>query len=385
MRAGLPRQRIQASGFTLTIVDLSGLDEPASHRQRLATAQHRQLFQLDQRPPFRAIAYTEQPHETHLALTLHHIICDAWSLEVLTGQLCQGYRHLTEADQAPPPRPALQYRDFRAWWDRPEQRGDEAAAQTWWSRHLAGDVRPLALPYDRPRPKNSKGSGRIHHFSIPVAVTQHLQQLARERETGLYAVLLTAVKTLLHKMTGQQLIRTGCPVTRRRHPDLQDQIGFYISTVVLQDRVGPKQTYLDLLTQVRQTILGAHQHHGFPLEQMTRLPGIARSGRRNPLFDVWVVLQEETCRHLELGGSLSVDRMDESLPISMFDLSFQFEHNDGAIDARLQYDDELFEADTIELMAARFLILLELLATDATRPLGELDLDEALLASIELG
>ena len=114
---------------------------------------------------------------------------------------------------------------------------DAVAHRAYWLERLSGELPALDLPADRPRPQLKTYRGRSLSASIGAADVAPLKAVARESGSTLFMTLIAAAKTLLHRYTGATDIIVAVPVAGREHPELEDQIGFYINTLALRDRV----------------------------------------------------------------------------------------------------------------------------------------------------
>jgi acyl-CoA synthetase (AMP-forming)/AMP-acid ligase II/acyl carrier protein len=93
-RDAMPLQRIDGAGeFRLDVQDLSGL--PAEQRlaqaQQIREAQARQPFDLEAGPLLRVTLVRLDEEEHQLLVTMHHIIADGWSLNILIEEFSRLY------------------------------------------------------------------------------------------------------------------------------------------------------------------------------------------------------------------------------------------------------------------------------------------------------
>ena len=142
-----------SSQVALPIIDLS--NHSASSRVaetvRIIQAETTQPFDLATGPLLRATLLREATDLHRLIVTVHHIVCDGWSLAVLFSDLGRIYaadRHGLSA-QLQPPSP---YRDYVA---HEAKRADDARARAdedYWARQYADSIPVLDLPLDHPRP-----------------------------------------------------------------------------------------------------------------------------------------------------------------------------------------------------------------------------------------
>ena len=103
----------------------------------------------------------EQVVEDHLLLlTMHHIISDGWSLNILVKEIAAFYQAiLTGKLPTLEPLP-IQYADYAIW--QREQLHSDALEQglEYWPRKLSGPIPPLQVPTDYPRPRVQRYRGQ---------------------------------------------------------------------------------------------------------------------------------------------------------------------------------------------------------------------------------
>jgi non-ribosomal peptide synthetase component F len=172
-------------------------------------------------------------------------------------------------------------------------------------------------------------------------------------------VLAAVVKVLLYRWTGQRDILVGFPIAGRDHPDLEDQIGFYVNTLPLRDRIGEGDSFLALLERVRTAATEAYEHQAYPFDLLVDELQVPRDVSRSPMLDVVVVMQNAGKPAPSIPG-LKVRPFLRDYPIAKFDLGFAFEEREGELRADLSYNADLFLPVRIERMAAQ---LRELIAS----------------------
>ncbi|MCE7987530.1 MAG: amino acid adenylation domain-containing protein [Caldilinea sp. CFX5] len=372
--AGEPQQII-APHLTLDIpvIDLASLPAP---QQQAALRTHidqaaRQPFDLGAGPLLRATLYRLATTEVILALTLHHIICDGWSMQILTRELTALYSAFARGEPSPLPPLAIQYADFALWERQRFQDGAMDQSLQYWYKQLAA-LPPSLLPTDSPRPVIPTYRGAQYTLLIPEEVTTVLKALSRKHAVTLFMTVAAAFAVLLHRYTDQEDIVIGVPVANRTRTEVEGLIGFFVNTLVLRCNLSKDPTFVQLLAQLQETTLGAFAHQEVPFEKLVEELQPQRDLSRNPLCQV-------ACQLLSIPGTNAALLSPEELTLhnsgtAKFDLRFDFAEMINGLSCRIEYSTDLFNAATITRMAAHFQTLVAAIALDAERRISALSL-----------
>src|SRR3989440_8015725 len=172
---------------------------------------------------------------------------------------------------------------------RPDS-GAAPAHHAYWSRQLSS-LTPLELPTDHPRPAVQSYRGASHTFGLPAVLSEALKALSRQEGVTLFMTLLAAFQTLLARYTAQTDIVVGTDIANRTHVETEALIGFFINVLVLRSEVSGTSTFRELLSRVREMVLGAYTHQETPFEMLVERLQPQHSLDRMPLVQVLFVLQ----------------------------------------------------------------------------------------------
>ncbi|MGN9779207.1 amino acid adenylation domain-containing protein [Micromonospora sp. H33] len=310
-----------------------------------------------------------------LLVTLHHAICDGWSVGVLIRDLGALYAARTTGTPAPAPL-TVQYADHTVWQRRLLAGESRAAQLAYWTDRLAGAPATLDLPTDRPRPAAPSHAGETFGVRLPAALVRRLDEVGRRHGATRFMVLLAAFQLLLGRYAGVRDVSVGSPVSGRTRPEFDDLVGFFVNTVVLRTRWRDTDTFADLLARAREAVLGAYEHQDVPFEQVVEAVRPPRDPSRSPLFQVMLSAQTVPERTTALPG-LSVTVAEQPGRVAKFDLTVAWDETplaSGELRGTVEYDVELFDRDTAERMAESYRTLLESACAAPDVPLATLDL-----------
>src|SRR5207248_1260353 len=174
--------------------DLMELSPAAGEAElrRLAAEEARRPFDLAQGPLLRCCLVRLAATRHGLLVTMHHIVADGWSMEILVRELSALY----EADVTGRPAPLaplpVQYADF-AHWQRCWLAGEVLESQLrYWQQQLAGALGLLELPADHPRPPVQSFRGATKALTLDRALTEELRGISQRAGVTLFMTLLGA-------------------------------------------------------------------------------------------------------------------------------------------------------------------------------------------------
>lgn len=338
-------------------IDLSNVaaSERIARAEEIARKDEAEPFDLTHGPLMRACLIRLDGNTHWLAITLHHIVSDGWSVDVMLAELGSFYRSYAMKEAvslAPLP---IQYADYALWQRRWLDAGERESQLAFWRGQLNDSV--LILPGAAPRPAQRSARGARHLFRIDARLARQVRALANAQRATPFAVLLAALNALLARASGESQIQVGVPAANRERGETAGLIGFFVNTLALATRIGVTQPFAALVEQVQRGLIDAQSHQDVPFEQVVEALGVVRSASHNPLFQVMAAYGAR--RHLPSLADVSITMLPSGSPFAKFDLTLGFEESDdGGIDAGFTYALDLFDADAIERLAERFVTLL---------------------------
>ncbi|MDJ0110305.1 condensation domain-containing protein, partial [Rhodococcus erythropolis] len=342
-------------------------------------------FDLSGEIPLRAWLWQTGPHEHVFVIMLHHIAADGWSMAPLMRDLSLAYTarqqgHSPEFVELP-----VQYADYTLW--QRELLGSEDDPNSvvtrqldYWRQILRDVPQKMALPTDRPRTAAIAHRGDQVPLEVAGSTYTQLLQLARQQNVTVFMVLNAALAVALSRMGAGDDIVIGTALSGRAEEALEDLVGFFVNTVALRTNLSGNPTFTQLLVRVRDAQLGAHSHADVPFEQvMDSLRG-ERSGSRQTLLQVMMVLQNNARADLELPGlTLSQPADQPRSAAAKFDLTISMAETSGGGDqnlgltGRIQYAVDVFDRTTVTSLADRFVRVIESVVREPETPISQIE------------
>ncbi|MCH8029347.1 MAG: hypothetical protein IH874_05400 [Candidatus Dadabacteria bacterium] len=375
---GEPYQKISPSlALELETVDISGLKEEQIKDEvfRMARKQHSAPFDLEKGPLFRAVFFRTGPDERVIIMTVHHIICDGWSVGIFMRELAALYTGI----KSDLPEPPLQYVDF-ALWQQQRLQGRVLDSIKSYCREKLSDIPVLDLPTDRPRPENRTFNGKTLSSDFPTPLYNSVKDFSKSEGFTPFVILLAAFKVLLYSYTGQEDIMVATFTSGRERTEVQSLIGYFVHKLFLRTDLSGNPSIRDILARIKDVYIEAHDHQEIPYKMLQEImqtrPAIS------PHLPIQVGFVLENFRLPSLGSkilNISLVRFDPEQ--SRYELSLYIWDNLKEPKCTLTYSTELFSDSAISKMMEDYLSILEAMVQNPELRIAEL----GNLAEIEAG
>lgn len=373
----VPKQKIlpwEETGFNVEYTDLSNANEHEKQLQ-INLAEEQTAFQLDKGPLLRVKLLKLAEEKFLILISTHHIIADGWSMNVLLNEVLTLYKAYQQKQPNPLSPLQIHFKDYVAWHNKRLQGEGLTKLSSFWAQYLEGALSLIELPFDKKRPEKPAFNGATIDFNLEENLTTKIDSLIKENKTTLFTALLTMVKLLLYRYSGQNDLIVGIPIASRDRKELENQIGFYINTTALRTKFTAEDSVKTLLQKTGKNMLEVQQHSLYPFNLL--MEDLENNGNLsgNNLFNVMIQIQDT---HQGLVQEAAVGQIRETImgtnnTVSKFDLTFNFTLLDDGrtIPVWIEYNTDLFFKDTITKMKDDLLFLIDKITTDTQVSINE--------------
>ena len=373
--------RLQVTGcggytFELKETNLTQNTDKKSELNELINQETTGSFDFIEGPLWRCHLIQLEENEHVLTIVHHHIISDEWSMDVFRKELSVLYNAYTTGNTPELPLLGIQYKDYAAWHNQHLESDDILPHKEYWLKQFEGEIPVLELPADKERPAVKTFNGAGVTTTIDSRILEKLSKTTKEYGGTLFMSLLTCVKALMYRYTGQEDIVIGNPVAGREHPNLENQIGYYTNMLALRTTFSGLGSYQDLFQKIKEITLNAYEHQIYPYDELVDSLKLPRDVNRNPLFDVMVVLQDSVQPEVEftLNGLHASSYEASEYRVAKFDISFIFSESKNGLELFLEYNTDIYSQEQMKRMLSHFENILAAVVEEPTQSLAAIDI-----------
>ncbi len=328
-------------------------------------------FDLVEGPLCRVVLVRAQPQRYVVALIVHHIICDGWSLGILMRELTELYA-AEVAGRTPTLRPAPSFSAYVERATKGTDSVDVAAGAAYWAERFADHVPVVELPSDRPRPANRDYAGATATHPLRADLALRVKEYCIEHDTTVFTAMLAAFTVLLHRLTGQDDVVIGIPAAVQALDGEPDLVGHFANLLPIRSQIRDGLPFDEHLSAIRRDVDRALEHWRYPFARILQQLKVPRDSSRVPLTSI--VFNTHHLRSELRWGDIATTPTLAPKHFVNFDLNFTVAVVGQSISVGAYYSAELFEPATIERWLGHFETLLESIVSPANQELSALSL-----------
>ncbi len=351
---------VEEIDFQVVYHDFRQKEDQARCIERYIKEDSFKIFNLEEGPLLRASLLQVAEERFVFYYNMHHIICDAWSFNVLKNDVFQFYNFYNEGTSLRLEPLPIQYKDYASWQQDQLQESTLLSQKEFWINKNLTDFPVVNISPATIRPKTQTHNGRRLSTYLNKELTEELRTFIQDHGGSMFMGLLSVFKLLLYKYTRQKELLVGTLVAGRDHLDLENQIGFYVNTLVLSSKINPKDTFSEFYQTVKNETIEAFSNRKYPFDLLVEDLEVKNDPGRNALFDILLVLQNagETLKNYELEASV-IDSIEDCGEIfSRFDLEINMKEVGPYVKMDFNFNTDIYTVDFMQGMMRHFKQLL---------------------------
>lgn len=374
---GKPMQTILTNdNISLVISDLSTIknrEKREKDKIKLVRKIVSKPFSLIDDRLFRANLVKTTKDQHTLVLSMHHIVSDGVSLDILHRDLLAIYNALLRKRKPVLPELRIQYKDYAEWEQSSVNQRRIKKQETYWLEKLQGQLPILNLPTDKPRPVVLKNSGDIEKIEFDKKLFFALKKLANKQNTTVYVLLYTIFSIFINKITGQKDMLIGTPVANRKNSDTQNLVGVFLNNLVIRTEISKNEKFIELLNANKKNIIEAFCNSEYTFENLIEKLNINRDLSRTPIFNVYFQ-HDSLYTELDKMADLTIKSNVYSNKTAKFDLKFRsWEARKNKLIIFCEYSTDLYFSETIREYLKIFVQIAEEITKAPEKKLADLD------------
>uniref|UniRef100_UPI00249198D9 non-ribosomal peptide synthetase n=1 Tax=Aquimarina algiphila TaxID=2047982 RepID=UPI00249198D9 len=360
----------QELGFYIDYKDYRGENNPESVVETYISSDSYKPFDLEKGPLLRASLLQLADDQYVFYYNMHHIISDEWSKDVLSRDVMRYYESYTSGNKPDITQLSIQYKDYAAWQLDQLSSPVYQDHKRYWLERLSGELPVIEIPSNRPRPKVKTGNGRSLNTFLSEGLTNQLNEFIKVEDGSLFTLALAAINVLIYKYTSNRDIIIGSPVTERDHPDLEDQIGFYVNVLTSRNNIDLTDSFIDFHKRVKEGALNDFTHKQYPFDKLVEDLELKYDQGRSPVYDISLTIHNYQDISLkDTNGKIQ----DKGEVACKFDIEFHIAPFENNTSLEIFYNTDVYDKVMISKMMEHFKQLLSSLLSAPNELLSNIE------------
>jgi amino acid adenylation domain-containing protein len=330
------------------------------------------LFDLVNGPVFRASVLKIDDYEYLVTLTIHHIIGDGLSIDIILEELSLLYSAYLE-NKEPKLAAPVRFSEFAERINSFMESSDYKPLENFWIDIYKESVPTIELPLDYIRPALRTYNSNRLDFPLDDTIINELKKIGISSGCSLVTTLLAAFEVFLCKITGQNDLVVGFPSSGNTLYDMRQLIGDCVNLLPLRSKISPEISFSDYLRQRNSQLLDAYEHQQVSFGHLLKSFPITRDPSRISL--VPVILTVDLSRTIENEFSfsgLSHDFKINPREFGTFEIQLHIYRAKNGPYFQWSYNTTLFKEETIHKMMNTFEEIIKKIISDSKSPISVL-------------
>ncbi|MGP9043740.1 amino acid adenylation domain-containing protein [Cytobacillus kochii] len=367
---GEPVQKVSVSSptFKLIMKNKQEIEEEVKLEEYIQSFA-KKAFDIEKGPLINFELIKIDEHFHYFLFNVHHIIYDAWSLDIFKKELLNIYTHLEKGDELQISDPEYHYADFANWESESLLDGKLEQSIGFWKEYLKDASPFLQLQADFPRPREQTYSGNNIRLSFPNELVGKVREYTQKSGSTMNAFFMAAYFILLYRYTGQKDIVIGSPISNRKAAFTEDMIGFIVNTLPIRMSLKPYSKFSSVLKKTIKSFLNVYENSTVPFERIVQEVNPKRENSYHPIFQVLFTYHEQGT---EGEQCLKVEYEKINTGTSKFDKVLYINAEGNQAYAEIEYNPDILSKQSMERFINHYIQLVQDIMADPNKPISKL-------------
>jgi amino acid adenylation domain-containing protein len=323
-------------------------------------------FDLSVAPLIRAQLLVLDEESAALLLTLHHFVCDGFSIQTITDDLCAYYDGALHGTEVSRPN-AMQYSEYARWQEAERASNEYRAAEAFYVERFREPPPFLELPLDRPRPPLPSFRCAELHDRLEPALVDRLRELGNSRQASFFSTLLASINVWLHQLSRETDLVIGISLAGQTIVGHDELVGHCVNLHPFRTALVPDESFEALLAQVQGGMLDVFQHRNYTYGALLEKIQVPRQANRAPLVALHFNFESEISTRKD--GELDIEISTVPRSYHTQELALNFSLDEHGILIKCWHNVELYDSKSVRQWLAAYR---EIAAAIADRPESEI-------------
>ena len=302
-----------------------------------------------------------------LIVEFHHIIFDATTILLFyktLGNILSGKQISV---------PEYQYIDYSEWLNKTNKPYVRKNQKDFWKTEFLNPVSHLELPTDFQRPHIKSYEGDTFTFIIDKDTTSTVKAMAEGFGISLFTILLCAFKIFLKKISGQEDVVVGVPVSGRNHPEFNSMFGMFVNMIPIRSFLPDELSVVGYLKNLKEKVKNCLDNQDIPFDEIVKNANISRDSSASPLFNIAFDMLNHDKNKIDIGDFKNTNIKAKKVVASEYDFLLKAVEVNNNILFVIEYSTELFLKTTIERLIEYFQIIIKSIIKNPLQTISEID------------
>ena len=353
-------------------LNLSNLDKEAQNEafENYKNEDTNHIFDLVNGPLIKVglISFSDVKHS--LIITVHHIICDGWSVGIILQELGKIYSALVE-NKTPLLEESTSFSAFANEEQLFSNSNEYKEIEKYWINLYKESIPEVSLPTDNPRPSPRTYDGARADFKLDSELSLSLKKTGISVGASFVTTLLTGFEVLLYQLTGQNDLVVGVPSAAQPTNGMDNLIGHCVNLLPLRSNPTSNISFIDYLNKRKTELFDADDHKHLSFGHLLQKLNVPRDSSRIPLVPITF--------NVDLGmtdgvafSNLSFELKNNPKSFETFEIFLNVTGNDKNLVFEWSYNKNLFNPETIQKMMGAFEQILQKVVENPAQSLEEI-------------